>query len=61
MNTEDLKPLREAAIKVLEDIASDDDYEIGHWDADRILCDLLAAMGAQDVVDAWEKVGKWYA
>lgn len=26
-----------------------------------ILCDLLSVLGYGDVVDEWNKVGKWYA
>lgn len=35
--------------------------EFGHADADDVLCDLLIALGYQDVVDEWKKVNKWYA
>lgn len=62
MNIEDLKPLREAAIKELEEMHGEDqDYESNHLNADAILCDILGYMGCQDVVDAFDKVGKWYA
>lgn len=37
------------------------DYEDGHLMADKILCDLLKFLGHGDVVEAWEKVGKFYS
>lgn len=37
------------------------DYEQGHWVADRLLCDLLEKLDCKDVVEEFEKVGKWYA
>lgn len=36
--------------------------EGGHKDADRVLCDLLRALGYEDVVAAWEAIEpKWHA
>lgn len=52
---------REKAIEALEDLQGAYDIELEHCDADQVLCDLLSALGYQDVVDAWEKVEKWYA
>lgn len=37
------------------------DIETAHGLADDVLCELLAALGYQDVVDEWDKVKKWYA
>ena len=37
------------------------DTEGDHAEADRILCDLLKALGHADVVAAYDKVDKWYA
>ena len=37
------------------------DQEGAHIDADVILCDLLTELGYGEVVEAWEKVPKWYA
>ena len=54
---------REEAIKQLNELSSDysGDTEADHSTADNILCELLSSLGYQDVVDAWEKVNKWYA
>lgn len=37
------------------------DTEADHSTADRILCELLKALGYEDVVAAWDKIPKWYA
>ena len=53
---------REEAIKSLNDIEKlRGDPENWHLAADYVLCELLTSLGYQDVVDAWEKVEKWYA
>lgn len=51
---------REQAIIELKKCQKQDE-EAGHWNADRVLCELLRNLGYTDVVDEWEKVGKWYA
>lgn len=47
-----------ARLKALED---NDDFEYAHGEADDILCKLLRELGYDDVVDAYDLVGKWYA
>ncbi len=37
------------------------DTEMSHIEADLIICDLLIELGFKDVVDEYDKVGKWYA
>ncbi len=37
------------------------DTESAHEVADEVLCDLLRELLFDDVVDAWQKVEKWYA
>lgn len=49
------------ALRKMEKLAEDDDYEDAHYDADRILCEVLEELGQKELVRAWEKVGKWYA
>lgn len=46
-----------ATLKVLQ---KSWDIEGAHADADRALCDLLTALGMNDVVEEYEKVDKWY-
>lgn len=45
-------------MKALEGIT---DLESSHWDADEILCDMLNSMGFNELVDAYNKLDKWYA
>ena len=52
---------REEAIAKLRKCAEDEDVEVAHDDADRVLCELLESLGYADVVEAWHKVPKWYA
>jgi hypothetical protein len=52
---------REQAIEELKEWQACGDLEIAHGRADKVLCELLKALGCQDVVDEWEKVEKWYA
>lgn len=49
------------AIKVLNELSKSGDYEVVHAHADDLLCDVLRTMGQHSLVDAYEKVGKWYA
>ena len=37
------------------------DYEADHVEADDLLCSLLLDLGYRETVDAWRKVGKWWA
>lgn len=48
-------------IKQLQDWQGEGDYETAHSEADDILCDVLKLLGYEDIVEAWDKVGKWYA
>ncbi len=51
---------REQAISELKKAQGNGDIECAHADADDILCDLLRALGYDDVVDEWMEVDKWY-
>lgn len=51
----------EQALEALKPLAEIGDIEVAHSQADEILCSLLRSLGHGDVVDAWEKVDKWYA
>lgn len=54
---------REQAIVRLEAIhkREDGDQEDWHWEADRVLCELLISLGYEDVVTKWSAIPKWYA
>ncbi len=53
--------LRETTIARLRELQSGTDIESDHEDADLVLCDLLRALGYDDVVAEWHKVDKWYS
>lgn len=48
------------SIADLIDLSRSDDVESAHYRADEILCDLLTALGYDEVVAAYNKVDKWY-
>jgi len=50
-----------AYIERLHELQGDGDPEATHAAADAVLCDLLRALGYEDVVGEWEKIEKWYA
>lgn len=52
---------REEALAKLKPLQEMHSFEEAHVDADEILCELLQSLGYGDVVDEYEKVGKWYA
>lgn len=52
----------------MEDLIGIRDYEIAHSDADSLLCEALFVLATdenrttiQAIIDAFNKVGKWYA
>lgn len=49
------------AIKDLLECGNNPDTELAHSLADDALCDVLRAIGCEDVVAMWDKVSKWYA
>lgn len=49
------------AVTALVPLADVTDLEIAHEQGDDILCALLRHLGYGDVVEAWDKIGKWYA
>jgi hypothetical protein len=53
--------LQQKYVKLLEEQYRNDDYESAHSNADDLLCDLLLELGYDEVVEAWDGVGKWYA
>ncbi len=53
--------LRTGAIAALKQWQGVGAYESAHQAADRVLCDLLSALGYGDVVEEWPRVGRWYA
>ena len=49
---------KKQAIKRLDKLAESDDPEMAHFKADEILTQLLFGLGYQDVIEAYDKVGK---
>lgn len=46
----------------LGELASyDRTYEEAHIEADAILCELLRREGHGDIVETYQRIGKWYA
>lgn len=55
-------PVKDAAIAAkIEAGAMTGDNECDHSAADDLLCELLTDIGCAKSVEAWGKVGKWYA
>lgn len=52
---------RQKAIAELTALAGMRDIESVHSAADAVLCELLRILGYDDVVDAYEKLERWYA
>jgi len=62
--TEKLKKRRNIHYRYIEELKlckKGLDTECAHIEADSIICDLLIELGFKDVVDEYDKIGKWYA
>lgn len=53
--------LKAEFLERMHEHVKDTDYEVAHSRADDLLCDLLKELGFKEVVDVYDKVGKWYA
>ena len=51
----------EEAVAYLKELQACGDPEYSHAEADKVLCELLRKLNFDEVVEEWEKVGKWYA
>lgn len=41
---------------------NDEDYEEAHYDADRILCEIIEnELGWGNIIKVYNSVGKWYS
>lgn len=45
----------------LRKLSRSDDTEVAHVEADDILCGVLIELGYENLVEAYEKIRKWYA
>ena len=57
------KELKQKYTEMMENIEKYDDFdkESAHIEGDAILCILLRELGYEEVVEAWERIPKWYA
>ena len=53
--------LIKSAVEKLLRLEDNGDTEDAHLEADYVLCELLNEMGFEQVVEAYEKIHKWYA
>ena len=51
----------DAYVMAMEAAAQDDDGETVHRNADRLLTDLLEALGCKEIVNAFYNVTRWYS
>jgi hypothetical protein len=56
-----LEAVRAAALQELVEWQACGDTEVAHASADIVLCELLTALGFDDVVKQYNKIDKWYA
>ena len=48
-------------LKRMQDLELTGDPEAAHGQADNILCDVLTDLGLPELVEAFNKIEKWYA
>lgn len=51
----------DAYVMAMKEAAQDDDGETAHRNADRLLTDLLEALGCKEIVSAFYDVTRWYS
>lgn len=51
----------ETAVDILTRINGVFDTEMAHIHADNVLCALLRNLGYNDIVNAYERINKWYS
>ena len=57
----DKEQVIENAIKGLKAAINNPDHEVAHIEADDILCNVLTALGYDEIVQLYSDVAKWYA
>lgn len=60
---EEIDTLYQKSLARLNELANKKypDQEEDHSEADGILCNMLDALGYNDLTDAWDKIKKWYS
>lgn len=56
----DIEKIKQDALKRMRKCFNDD-TELGHFHADKVLCDVLDELGFQELTAMFDKLGKWYA
>ena len=60
---EEINSLYQKSLARLKELVNKEypDEEEDHSEADMILCDMLNALGYNDLTDAWDDIKKWYS
>lgn len=60
---EEINTVHQKSLARLEELVNKKypDEEEDHGEADGILCNMLNALGYNDLTDAWDKIKKWYS
>lgn len=53
--------MKQSFIDRLKSVQNSRDCEMAHSVGDDVLCEVLNALGYQDIVEEWEQIPKWYA
>ena len=53
--------LHPSYLERLKELEHSGDPEYAHGEADDVLCDILKYLGFEEIVEAYDKVPKWYA
>lgn len=53
--------MKQFFIDRLRSVQNSKDREMAHSVGDDVLCEVLNALGHQDIVEEWEQIPKWYA
>ena len=57
----DFKEIDPSYLERLKDLEGSGDPEYAHGEADDILCGILKDLGLEEIVEAYDKIPKWYA
>jgi len=55
------KKLQDQYVLKMQECVDTYDEEVAHVNADKLLVEFLTELGYKDLVDKFNKVGKWYA
>jgi hypothetical protein len=55
------KKLNDKYLEEMNTLHDNNDTELAHGTADKILCDMLSELGYVDIVESFNKVDKWYS